>query len=47
MINLTDESLKDLYKKAIELNLDKEFISILIDELNRREIDPEKLNVKC
>jgi hypothetical protein len=47
MNNLSDDSLKDLYKKAMELDLDKEFIAILLDELNRREIDPKKLNVQC
>lgn len=36
MRNLDDETLLDIYRKAFEYNLDKEFICIIEKELTRR-----------
>ncbi|WP_102027811.1 sporulation histidine kinase inhibitor Sda [Salirhabdus sp. Marseille-P4669] len=38
MHSLSDEQLFDSYKKALELELDKEFIRLLEEELMKREI---------
>ncbi|QGH34465.1 sporulation histidine kinase inhibitor Sda [Gracilibacillus salitolerans] len=35
---LSDEQLFDSYKKAMELNLDKEFIQLLEEEIKKRNI---------
>ncbi|MDQ0859088.1 sporulation histidine kinase inhibitor Sda [Bacillus sp. V2I10] len=36
MKNLADEILLDVYRKAVELNLDKDFICIIKKEVKRR-----------
>ncbi|WP_127584825.1 sporulation histidine kinase inhibitor Sda [Paenibacillus koleovorans] len=41
MKSLSNEALIDSYLKAIDLKLDRDFLSLLLAEINRR-----KLNVK-
>jgi Sporulation inhibitor A len=36
---LSDSQLMEVYKQAIEINLDQDFINILAAELNKRELD--------
>ncbi|MFC4775601.1 sporulation histidine kinase inhibitor Sda [Paenibacillus sp. GCM10023252] len=38
---LSDEMLVDTYHAAIQFNLEPEFIRLLIQELKRRQINPE------
>ncbi|MGY0691285.1 sporulation histidine kinase inhibitor Sda [Virgibacillus sp. FSP13] len=40
---LSDNALLDAYFKALELKLDRDFLNLLTDELNRRGIAFEKL----
>lgn len=37
--NLSTEKLLEVFKKAMELNLSKDFIKLLNNELNKRFID--------
>lgn len=39
MKNLSDQLLIEAYEKAVELNLDSDFISILLDEMNERYLN--------
>ena len=36
---LSDSQLMEVYKQAIEINLDQDFINILAAELDKRELD--------
>ncbi|MFG6114255.1 sporulation histidine kinase inhibitor Sda [Halobacillus sp. MO56] len=40
MEHLTDKLLIESYHKALELNLSKEFIELIEEELHRRSIHP-------
>ncbi|WP_218141994.1 sporulation histidine kinase inhibitor Sda [Salipaludibacillus aurantiacus] len=35
---MSDELLKEIYQKAVEFNLDSDFIQLLIDELVKRNL---------
>ncbi|WP_010271159.1 sporulation histidine kinase inhibitor Sda [Paenibacillus senegalensis] len=39
MTLLNDDILVETYQKAVELNLDREFISLLLAEINRRKLE--------
>ncbi|WP_227935576.1 sporulation histidine kinase inhibitor Sda [Alkalihalobacillus deserti] len=41
MFKLKNDLLIDAYHKAVELNIDQDFIMLLIMEINRRGIDNE------
>lgn len=45
MEDLHDEALLMSYKKAKELNLDKDFIRLLEEELEKRNLEKEKKSV--
>ncbi|MEW9667619.1 sporulation histidine kinase inhibitor Sda [Ammoniphilus sp. 3BR4] len=36
---LSDEALIDAYHKSVNLDLDKEFIGLLLDEIQQRKLD--------
>lgn len=36
---LTDEALIDAYRKSITLDLDKDFIDLLLQEINHRNLE--------
>ena len=38
-MRLTDKELQEAYKEAIELKLDQDFIEMLVEELDRRNVD--------
>lgn len=44
MKTLSDESLIEVYLKAVEFNLDQEFVNLIIDEMKRRGIHVPKNN---
>lgn len=44
MKTLSDESLIEVYLKAVEFNLDQEFVKLIIDEMKRRGIHVPKNN---
>lgn len=39
MTLLNDDILVETYQKAVELKLDREFISLLLAEINRRKLE--------
>lgn len=39
MAALTDELLLDSYQKAIELNLERDFIALLLAEIHKRNLE--------
>ena len=39
---ISDDFLVEVYNKAIELNLSRDFILLLENELKKRKLDPEK-----
>ena len=38
-MRLTDKELQEAYKEAIQLNLDQDFIEMLVEEIDRRNVD--------
>lgn len=42
---LSDELLVETYMAAVQLNLDPDFIQMLIGELKRRQINPDKIRL--
>jgi len=38
---LTDEALIDAYRKSLNLELEQDFINLLLEEIYQRNIDPE------
>lgn len=45
MAMLTDEMLLDSYHMAIELKLEREFITLLLAEIHKRNLDTDSISI--